>query len=431
MTGAEQENQAALLKAERERKTALLKAEQDRQAQLVRAASLAQLEAQKKLEEKQAALPKRELQRSASDYFPLIRRGGEETTGIQRQEVVAVGWKAEVTNRKEREEALRDEVQQFESKMRKVYPHLEEGVEITMWQLNRNTEMGMEESRDEFALKSTPIHIKLHRRGDLLVQAVLTFGTKGGYLSKALGRRRNDKIALEPLPLHEILEVKAGCVGYDQAELPSASSSKAKGKRSSDNKQSSLFLTIKATQTPMASSRFYYCKFKSRTARNELMVGLRGLLGDLQIHEGVSVSSMHTPGEPEPPNPRGRQVHPHSVELAPMANGDIMVPLSEVHKVIDQERKNYDRLLLLLLQSSGDLKEKEDEQLMLRRKLEGVSAESAEKDRVQANDSKLIMQLSKKLETLLMDNEDLRDQNDRLNTRLVAVECEKMNLMSN
>jgi hypothetical protein len=28
---------------------------------------------------------------------------------------------------------------------------------------------------------------------------------------------------------------------------------------------------------------------------------------------------------------------------------------------------------------------------------------------------------------LLMDNEDLRDQNDRLNTRLVTVESEKMN----
>lgn len=431
VTGAEQERQAAILKAEREKKAALLRQEQERRAALVKAASLAQLEAQKKLEAKEAALPKPELQRSASDYFPLIRRGavGEEA-GKAEQEVVSVGWKVEVTNRKEREEALRDEVQQFESKMRKVYPHLEEGVEVTMWQLNRNTEMGMEESRDEFAMKSTAVHVKLHRRGDLLVQAVLTFGTKGGYLSKALGRRRNDKVALEPLPLHEILEVKAGCVGFEQTELPSATSSKSKSRSKSDNKQSSLFLTVKATQTPMASSRFYYMKFKSRSARNELMLGLRGMLGDLQIHEGVSVSSMHTPGQPEPPNAGGRQVHPHAVEMSPMANGDIMVPLSEVHKVIDQERKNYDRLLLLLLQSSGDLKGKEDELLMMRGKLDAVSAESAEKDRVQANDSKLIMQLSKKLETLLMDNEDLRDQNDRLNTRLVAVECEKMNLMS-
>ena len=42
----------------------------------------------------------------------------------------------------------------------------------------------------------------------------------------------------------------------------------------------------------------------------------------------------------------------------------------------------------------------------------------------------LIMQLSKKLETLLMENEDLRDNNDRLNQRLVQVECEKLELMN-
>jgi len=84
----------------------------------------------------------------------------------------------------------------------------------------------------------------------------------------------------------------------------------------------------------------------------------------------------------------------------------------------------------LLLSGSADIKDKEDELLALRGKMDGVTAELKEKNRVQANDSKLIMQLSKKLEMLLMDNEDLRDQNDRLNTRLVQYECEKMNLMS-
>ena len=36
------------------------------------------------------------------------------------------------------------------------------------------------------------------------------------------------------------------------------------------------------------------------------------------------------------------------------------------------------------------------------------------------------MQLSKKLETLLMDNKDLRDQNDNLNNRVVTLEYEKL-----
>ena len=99
-----------------------------------------------------------------------------------------------------------------------------------------------------------------------------------------------------------------------------------------------------------------------------------------------------------------------------------MVPLSDVHDLINRERESYDRLLLTMLQGGPDLKDKEDELLTLRGKLHQSMAESAEKDKTQANDSKLIMQLSKKLETLLMENEDLRDNNDRLNQVSYRVE---------
>jgi hypothetical protein len=225
-----------------------------------------------------------------------------------------------------------------------------------------------------------------------------------------------DKSALEPLSLHDILVVKAGCSGFDHTELPSATgrSKSSKGKTKSENRQGSLFVTLTATPTPMAVSRSYVLRFKSRSARNDLLNGLRSVLADMQIHEGVSVSGLH------------------SSEAAPDYDeeDDVMVPLGAVHKVLNREREAYDRILLMLLQGTEDLKEKEDELLKMRSKLESVVDESAEKDRVQANDSKLIMQLSKKLETLLMDNEDLRDQNDRLNTRLIAVECEKMNMSS-
>mmetsp|Transcript_39271 Transcript_39271/g.59237 ORF Transcript_39271/g.59237 Transcript_39271/m.59237 type:complete len:1407 (+) Transcript_39271:381-4601(+) len=50
------------------------------------------------------------LMRSPSEYFPMIRRGGPnagEELNDDEQSVMAVGWKVEVTNRKEREEALR------------------------------------------------------------------------------------------------------------------------------------------------------------------------------------------------------------------------------------------------------------------------------------------------------------------------------------
>jgi len=230
-----------------------------------------------------------------------------------------------------------------------------------------------------------------------------------------------DKTALEPLSLGEILEVKAGCTVYDHTELPSASGrekkSKSKSKKSKsdgENRQSSLFLTIKATPTPIAHERTYIIRFKSRSARNDVVNGLRSILAEMQIQEGVSISGLQFNQDAEDKD-----------------EDQIMVPLSAVNQVINKEREAYDRILLMLLQGGEDLKDKEDELLGLRSKLENVVQESAEKDRVQANDSKLIMQLSKKLETLLMDNEDLRDQNDRLNTRLVAVECEKMNLLAN
>jgi len=376
-----------------------------------------------------------DLKRSASEYFPMIKRGftGDEVDE-ESTDVMPMGWKHDIASRKEREEALRDEVRRFEIKVKKFYPLLEEGVEVTMWQWNRSSEIGVDgQGGDDFVVKSSSMTLKLHRRGELLVQTVLTFNSTGGYLSKALGRHRRDKAASEPLPLNDILEVKPGCVGFDHAELPS-SSSKSKGKSSkvkSENMHSSLFLTIRATPTPLASSRSYFLRLKSRSTRNDLLTGLRGILADLQVHEGVSVSAIHTP---EVIQHQARRMPGSAPKSGPNPfhnrRGDIMVPLVEVHDLINRERESYDRLLLTMLQGSSDLKEKEDELLLLRGKLHTAVVESAEKDKTQANDSRLIMQLSKKLETLLMENEDLRDNNDRLNNRLVTVECEKMNLLA-
>merc|ERR1712165_437681 len=238
-----------------------------------------------------------------------------------------------------------------------------------------------------------------------------------------------------PLSLTEILEVRAGCDGYDTAALPFSSK---RSKRSNENKSSGLFLTLKASPTPIASNRSYFLKFKSRSARNDLLIGLRGLLGEMQVNEGVNISSLEGPsilgegvasspmrkrsGEAQA-SPRRQRRQSHAL---PPDSDNMMVPLSEVRKTIDAERQAYDRLLLILLQGSSDLQKSEDDLVIMREKLDIVIADAKEKDRIQANDSTLIMQLSKKLETLLMDNEDLRDQNDALNNRIIAMEGEKL-----
>ena len=48
-----------------------------------------------------------ELQKSVSDYFPMIKRGFSEEKEEGGPEVVSMGWKHDVASRKEREEALR------------------------------------------------------------------------------------------------------------------------------------------------------------------------------------------------------------------------------------------------------------------------------------------------------------------------------------
>jgi hypothetical protein len=144
-------------------------------------------------ENKFPASPKRPsfLLKSPSEYLPMIRRGFTRGEEKEQEQVISVGWKIEVRNRKEREEMLRDEVDRFEIKLKRFANMLEEGIDVTMWQLHRSVELSGEET-DEFGLVSTPVTIKLHRRGKLFVQAVLAFSLRGGYLSKAIGRHRGE-----------------------------------------------------------------------------------------------------------------------------------------------------------------------------------------------------------------------------------------------
>ena len=65
--------------------------------------------------------------------------------------------------------------------------------------------------------------------------------------------------------------------------------------------------------------------------------------------------------------------------------------------------------------------------MQLSKRIETLLMENEDLKKTQAKDSKLIKQLSKKyLETLLMEKKDLRDNNDRLNQRLVDVECSRL-----
>merc|ERR1711957_761559 len=100
---------------------------------------------------------------------------------------------------------------------------------------------------------------------------------------------------------------------------------------------------------------------------------------------------------------------------------------SDVKELIVKERANYECLLVQMMQGKDDMLEKEDEVLELRQNIESMAVAENEKSDIHKNDSKLIMQLSKRLEGLLISQEDMEETNEKLNGRLIEAECEKMN----
>ena len=57
--------------------------------------------------------------KASAELIPMIKRGFTQKEEEEKEDVVAVGWKVEVRNRKDREELLRDDVHQFESRLKK------------------------------------------------------------------------------------------------------------------------------------------------------------------------------------------------------------------------------------------------------------------------------------------------------------------------
>lgn len=241
--------------------------------------------------------------------------------------------------------------------------------------------------------------------------------------------------ALEALPFHEVLDCRAGCAGLDDGMLPCA-----KGKPVDSSLESGLFLTLVAVATPNSPSRSFFLKFKTRVERNDMLCGLRKLLADIQIFEGEE-SSGGSNGLTSP----FRNVSPamslglsksflKSKKTGAGAEAQMkakkvygsggqkgaktMVLLEDVHTQLSKERSNYERLMVQMLQSTFDLSEREDEVATLKKQLAEEQIAVTKRGRSQSEEHKVMMQLSRKLETLLVDNEDLREQNEGLMAEL-------------
>ena len=92
-------------------------------------------------------------------------------------------------------------------------------------------------------------------------------------------------------------------------------------------------------------------RFKTRTSRNEAVTNLRRLLAELQVKEGVTISSIHnsngasSPGSPNSQKRMANLTHGHNVTEIPALPTlhddenaeDMLVPLSVVHQELDRD----------------------------------------------------------------------------------------------
>ena len=302
--------------------------------------------------------------------------------------------------------------------------------------------------------------------------------------------------SLLPVALHEILDIRAGCarsMSENSEEVLDVNLDEIWSKAQLSNNECGHFMTIIATATPATPARYFYLKFKSRTERNDSLCGFRSLIADIQIFEGTegggdrsdgwedsagdgkaspfrgmlskinarnvtpakstraalksSLSSSSSSSLSTPSKSRGSNIPTaENLNLSTPSNlktttvfgaggqkeAKKMVLLEDVKRQLGKERSKYERIMVQLLQFMSDLNTKENEIETLTKRLELEEKKYEGKRKGQKENNKMIYQLSKKLEMLLLDNSELRDQieclkeqRDLERERIVAREAEK------
>lgn len=78
------------------------------------------------------------------------------------------------------------------------------------------------------------------------------------------------------------------------------------------------------------------------------------------------------------------------------------------------ERTNYERLMVQMLVLTNDLNEREDQIIALKKREAAFQDTLANKERMYEQDAMVRMQLGKRLEQVLMDKEEIKDELDNL-----------------
>lgn len=282
--------------------------------------------------------------------------------------------------------------------------------------------------------------------------------TEDGQLSFSTPNRRfslfASKIDVKSVKIQEILEC-----------IPGAHNDSIK--TSGDD---SCYLTM-VIHSASHAPRTMTLMLDSREDRNSLLTGLRTLMSDVHINatdgqivdsdlQGKTVVSRRSsfkdtlmqdgtentaavhasnamdpkatpaghPGQPQRrPSRRASATMSSAGNLTP-AKDPVEHGVAEDVSVVEMkrqllvERSNYERLMVQMLVLTNDLNERED-QIIALKKREAVYTETiANKERMYEQDAMVRMQLGKRLEQVLMDKEEIKDELDNLKAQLASIQ---------
>ena len=95
--------------------------------------------------------------------------------------------------------------------------------------------------------------------------------------------------------------------------------------------------------------------------------------------------------------------------------------MSEVKRQLLVERSNYEKLMVQMLVLTNDLNEREDQIIAMKKREEAYIEQLASKDRMYEQDAMVRMQLGKRLEQVLMDKEEVKDELDSLKVSFISL----------
>lgn len=129
----------------------------------------------------------------------------------------------------------------------------------------------------------------------------------------------------------------------------------------------------------------------------------------------ISLHPLFLPHRPTIPQDVNAPSPPLPAESSNLASDDF----AEVRRQLLVERSNYEKLMVQMLVLTNDLNEREDQLISMKKREEAYLEQLASKDRMYEQDAMVRMQLGKRLEQVLMDKEEIKDELDDLKVTIL------------